>query len=159
MLVSPHSANRHRYMACVSVRAVQRDLHISITSETLKLLSPLDEQNTIVPDEVIQAECFQLLRSINPIEIDMVEVRIGTVVLVNQREGGTGHILLVGSLKGLCYPLHERGLTCAQVSTQQDEFWGLKYVPQTPPKCDRFVFGVGDNFLDEHRQSSIARLR
>src|SRR6476661_8764620 len=81
------------WFAEFAIPSLQRNFHIALALKALELLSPLYQENAVVSDEVIEPQRFQLARRINPVQVDVVEVSLGTAIFVDQSEGGAGDIV------------------------------------------------------------------
>src|SRR6185312_11890228 len=67
--------------------AFQGNLHIALMDEPRELLSPLDQEDAVRCDQIVEAESFQLSRSIDAIQIDVIEVGTGPTIFMDEGEG------------------------------------------------------------------------
>ena len=110
------SAAGNFYGSVVVPNPFQPDLDIVVTDKAPKLFSPLYEENAVFRDQVVETQGFQLAGRINPIQIDMIEIRPRTPVLVHQGERGAGDIFFRSGLEGGGNSLNERGFARTQIA-------------------------------------------
>src|SRR6476469_6767118 len=140
--------------------SLQRNFHIARALKALELLSPLYQENAVVSDEVIEPQRFQLARRINPVQVDVVEVSLGTAIFVDQGEGGAGDVVRDGGLEGFRNAFDQRSLARSQIAAQQHQFRRSQHSGQSTAKRDGLLSGMSDEFLRGHesrnRMTSIA---
>src|SRR5262249_43393802 len=87
-------------------------------------ISPLDGDNADAADQLVEPEVVDLVR-LEAVQVDMVERRFAAAVLLDQREGWTGHVL-GRRAETLREPAHERGLPRPERSEQQHDVTGVE---------------------------------
>src|SRR5690242_12523765 len=138
--------------AVVLAGAFNRDFDVAVTHKAGKFFAPLDEQNRVISDEVIEAERLQLTRRIHAVKINVVDVHLGAAIFVYQGKGWAGHILLAGSLKTFCDTFDESSLAGAQIAAQQHQPRRGESGGQIASQGNGFVGRVGDKFLRAHAE-------
>src|ERR1700722_3289818 len=96
-----------------------------------EMLRPLDNHDGIFGQRVFQAEGFQVWKTFDAVEIDMIQLaevqtlfgasRNGNAKFVNQIERGAGNVFFLGGTQAADDSFGERGLAAAEVSLQQHQ--------------------------------------
>src|ERR1700722_10306884 len=141
-----HGLARNSDTPFILALPLQSNFHISFALQRRKLLSPLDQQNAALRTQVIQSERFEFPRSVDAIQVDVVNIGAWPAILVHQGEGGTGNVFLGSGLEGRCDSFNQRSFACAEIATQQHYLgWGKKCCQRTP-EGNRFLRRMGGDF-------------
>src|SRR5262249_19038710 len=80
---------------------LNRNLHIPLAAEALELFAPLDQQNAVRVHQVVDGQGVQLARSIDAVEVDVVERDIRSAVFVDERKRRAGDAIGLRGLEAL----------------------------------------------------------
>src|SRR5471030_2479970 len=105
------SPDLHQPIVCSLV--LDRNLYITLVGKTLKLFSPLDQQDAVRVHQIVERQGIELTLGINAIEIDVIERDIRPTVLVDESKGRAGYVFGFGSVKAFSDAFHYRGLPCS----------------------------------------------
>lgn len=117
---------------------VQLDRQVVIREEIARALRPLDEYEGLRLEHVIPADVLKVLRSLQAVEIDMVDGRPGRLIFVNDRERRAADIDddAVSGTDGA----RERRLAGTQIARQRNQKRRLDLPPQTRAPFSQLVF-------------------
>src|SRR5207237_9598151 len=79
----------------------QSEFCVLIALQARELLSPLDQENAVFGDQVIEAEGLKLARRVYPIEINVIDVDFRAAILMHQSEGWAGDVVGGSSMESL----------------------------------------------------------
>src|SRR5579871_4277500 len=119
---------------------LNRNLYIPVTDEALKFLSPLDEQNAVVGNQIVKAEGFELAWRIHAVEVNVIEASLRAAIFVDESKCRAGDVFLRGSAKGFGNAFDQSSFACAEVAAQQDKFGRREICRKFTPKGDGFFW-------------------
>src|ERR1700686_1234088 len=114
--VSPSEKDPTRWVA-VDIVDVDRQMIFRQTRPSA--LGPLHQNQRARGDDVVPAEIRELLRRLQPVEIDVKHGRVRCGILLDQRVGGTGDRVADSISETDC--LSERGFARAQLACERYE--------------------------------------
>lgn len=123
---------------------------MTLALEAHELLSPLYQENTVIGDQVVEPQGFQLSRCIDSVQIDVIEAGLWATVLVDQGERWAGDILSGRRPEGFRNTFDQRSLAGAEVAAQKHQLGRSKHPGQGAAERDSLLCGVGDEFLRRH---------
>src|SRR5438552_18591445 len=123
--LAPLFFQRHRDLARVSAFGADRDFAGSALLDALELVAPLYKNQCVRGQQFLKTEGFQLPLRFETIDIDVEQLDrlavVDAVVLVNQRERGTGDLVRLGGIERVRDVLDQRGFPSAKVAAQQQQ--------------------------------------
>jgi hypothetical protein len=136
--------------------SLQNNFQVAIAHESRKLFSPLDQQDAVGCEQVVQAEGFQLALGIDPVQVDVIEGGSRAAIFVDEGKGGAGNVLSGSGLEAFCDALDEGGFAGAQIATQQDDERRGKPGRELASEGDGLGRGVSEGVARHRRGPSIA---
>lgn len=106
---------------------LQGDFCVLIALQARELLSPLDQENAVFGDQVIEAEGLKLARRVYPIEINVIDVDFRPAILMHQSEGWASDVVGGSSMESLGNAFDQGGLARTQFTTQKDQLGRSKH--------------------------------
>src|ERR1043166_331670 len=117
---------RKRNQPVVSALMLNRNLHVALFDEPLKLLSPFDQQDALRGHQVVERQRVELALRVDAVKIDVIESHLRPAVFVDERKRWAGHIFGLSGLEPFSNTFDHGGLPCSQVTTQKHDASGLE---------------------------------
>src|SRR5579871_5945325 len=134
--------------------ALDGDFDVSVVNEARKFFAPLDEENGVIGDQVVEPKGFELAGRVHAVEINVIDVHVGAAVFVDQSEGGAVHVLLRGGVKAFGDAFDESSFAGAKIAAQENQTGWSEDFREFAAESDGFVGRVGGE-LFRHRSNSV----
>ena len=102
-------------------------------------------------EEFVEAQCVELARRVDAVQIDVELVHLGAAILVDEGERGAGDIVLRSGVQAFGDAFHQRGLAGAEIAAQDDHARRLQRGRQFAAQRDGLFGRVRDVLVGVHR--------
>src|SRR6185369_1700692 len=89
MVLRARELPNHPHPPPLLTLVLEVNLHALGGKAAVELFAPLDEDDGVLVPEVVEAEGLELRDIVQPVEVDVVDLRVAAV-FVDQGEGGAG---------------------------------------------------------------------
>src|SRR5579871_4049444 len=113
--------------------------------EVREPFSPFNEHDGVAIENLVQTETGDLLGSIQAVQVDVK----CAAVFVNQREGGAGHVILIGGAQAADDSFGEGGFSGTQVADEEHDRARGKLGGDAAAERDGFFFRTGFKYTHE----------
>ena len=101
-------------------------------ADALELVAPLHHHQRVGREQIVEAQRLKLALAFEAIDVEVEELDglavARAVILVDEREGGTGDLVGLGCVERLRNAFHERGFARAQIAAQQQQLRRLEQI-------------------------------
>src|SRR5581483_7199510 len=130
--------------------ALDRNFHVALAHKAGEFFAPLDQENGIARDEVVEAEGFELARRVHAVEINVIDVHSGTAIFVHQSKGGAGHVLLRGGVESFGDAFDESSFAGTKIAAQKNQTRWSEGLREFAAESYGFFGGVRGEFFRRH---------
>lgn len=127
----------------LSTFVLNRNLHVALFGETFKLLSPLDEQDSIGLHQVVQGQGVEFALRVNAVKVDVEQRDFRSAIFVDESKRGTGDGFSFRGFETFSNTFDHGGLPCSQVAAQQHDAARLELSGELAAEFGGFVGGMG----------------
>ena len=101
------------------IHLLEGDLCLPIAPQAGEFVSPLDEQDAVGGEQVIEGERFQFALGVNALEVNVIERNAGTPVFVDQGESGTRHVFRSSGLEAFGNSLDQGRFPGSEIAAEK----------------------------------------
>src|SRR5260370_22068143 len=91
---------------------------VALAAKALELLPPLDQQNSVCADQVVERQRVQLALGIDAIKVDVIERNFRAAIFVDESEGRTSDAISFCRLEALSNAFDQSGLPSSQIAAK-----------------------------------------